>query len=491
MPTSLKYFFGAIEKYFSKFIIRLIRLPRFIRPIERKFIAISSIVIIVFSFAAVLDRGGSKPAYGGTYTQGFIGEPKYINPILAVTDIDLSLSKFIYSGLVRIDEAGNPAPDIASAWQFGSDGKSVTFTIKPNIYWHDNTNFTASDVAYTYNLIKDQSIQSPLYAYWKDVQVQVIDESTVTFVLKDYSPNFLWETAIGIVPEHVGRSNFNKSFIGTGPYKYSKVKVKNNKIESIILTRNARWYNEQPPYIDSVEIWLYQDRASALNALKSQKIHAIDGNGVSEDWLNTYSLNLHQQSALFLNSQSDLFNDVKKRDNFINGVEPINAREINVIVDNVSTLDQKFIDFKSNWQTRGAVFNITIDSVDVIQKNLLSKRAYDIIVVPVDSSSYADRYPYWHSSQADAAGLNFSRYKSNDLDKLLNDQHKSIIPSEQKVLALQIDKIVAEQQLVIPLSTKTVVYDIAKNIHISEVADGVSAANRFDNFNLWYIKTKR
>ena len=55
----------------------------------------------------------------------------------------------------------------------------------------------------------------------------------------------------------------------------------------------------------------------------------------------------------------------------------------------------------------------------------------------------------------------------------------------------QIDKIVAEQQLVIPLSTKTVVYDIAKNIHITEVANGVSAANRFDNFNLWYIKTRR
>lgn len=491
MQRSLKYFFEAFKKNNITLLIRFSRLPKFIRPLEKKLIVILLIVIVIFSLAAVFKGGGGKPAYGGTYMQGFVGQPKYINPILAVTDIDASLSKFIYSGLTKIDENGEPIPDVASSWQVGDDAKTYTFMLNQNIYWHDNTRLTANDIVYTYNLIKDPTIQSPFYTYWKDVEVDAIDDDTVAFKLKDYSPNFLWQTTIGIVPEHVGRTNLSKSFVGSGPYKYAKVKIKNNNIESITLTRNSHWYNNQPPYIDSVETWFYNDKDSAIRALKSQKIHAIDGNGVNESWLNQYIMSLLQSSSFFINSQSDLFNDVKKRDVFLNSNEPISARSINVVVDNVTAQDNKFTSLKSGWEARGAIINLTQDTIDQIQKTILPAHQYDIIAVSVDSNTFADRYPYWHSSQADGSGLNFSRYKNNDLDKLLTDYHKSTAIAQQKELAENIDQLISDQELTKELSRKTVVYDIAKNIHISQIKEGASSANRFDNFNLWYIKTRR
>lgn len=491
MLKGLKYFFGAIKKIINDLLVRCFRLPKFLRPIEKKLVVILLITIVIFSFAAIIDNGGNKPTYGGTYIQGFIGEPKYINPILAVTDIDTSLSKFIYSGLTKINSKGEPVGDLAASWQVGADAKSYTFTLNPDIYWHDNNKLTSKDIVYTYDLIKDPAISSPLYTYWKDIQVDAVDEKTISFKLKDYSPSFLWQSTVGIVPEHVGRANLSKSFVGSGPYKYSKVKVKSGIIESVILTRNSRWYNSQPPFIDTVEAWFYSDRDSALKALKSQKIHAIDGNGVNEPWLAQYTLTLHQSSMLFLNSQSDLFNDGTKRNEFLNGSGPITANEINVIADNITAQDSQFLEKKAGWEVRGAKIRITQDSIDQIQKELLSKRQYDIMAVGVDSSVYSDRYPYWHSSQVGGAGLNFSRYKNTDLDKLVNDQHKSVSIVEEQQLAQQIDSYVQSQFLVKELSKKLIIYDIARNIHISEVKEGVSAANRFDNFNLWYIKTRR
>src|SRR3989344_4083313 len=222
MQKSLKYFFEAFKKNNISILIRLLRLPKFIRPLEKKLIVILSIVIVILSLATFFEGGGSKPSYGGTFVQGFVGQPKYINPILAVTDIDASLSKFIYSGLTKIDKNGEPTPDLASSWQISDDAKVYTFIMNQNIYWHDNTRLTANDVVYTYNLIKDPAIQSPFYSYWNDMDIDAVDENTLTFKLKDYSPNFLWQTTIGIVPEHIGRSNLSKSFIGSGPYKYSK-----------------------------------------------------------------------------------------------------------------------------------------------------------------------------------------------------------------------------------------------------------------------------
>ena len=50
------------------------------------------------------------PGHGGNYTEGFAGQPSYINPVLAFSENDLSLIRLVYSGLYKYDDQGNIAP---------------------------------------------------------------------------------------------------------------------------------------------------------------------------------------------------------------------------------------------------------------------------------------------------------------------------------------------------------------------------------------------
>ena len=54
------------------------------------------------------------PAHGGAYSEGVIGYPRFINPILALTDTDRDLTNLIYSGLMKY-ENGKLVPEIGRA----------------------------------------------------------------------------------------------------------------------------------------------------------------------------------------------------------------------------------------------------------------------------------------------------------------------------------------------------------------------------------------
>src|SRR3989344_1319923 len=53
------------------------------------------------------------PAYGGTLTEGIIGTPRFINPVLASSDTDRDLMALTYSGLLRPDNKGRLINDFA------------------------------------------------------------------------------------------------------------------------------------------------------------------------------------------------------------------------------------------------------------------------------------------------------------------------------------------------------------------------------------------
>ncbi len=69
------------------------------------------------------------PLRGGTFTEGIIGAPKSINPVLASTEPDRALSQLLYSGLMRSSTTGTIEPDLASTYTISPDGLVYTFTL--------------------------------------------------------------------------------------------------------------------------------------------------------------------------------------------------------------------------------------------------------------------------------------------------------------------------------------------------------------------------
>ena len=75
-----------------------------------KFIVVALIgLMVVASVAAIAadqNPQGGDPAYGGTYVEGVVGVPQYLNPVIAATDVDEDVSRLAFTGLGK----GNVRP---------------------------------------------------------------------------------------------------------------------------------------------------------------------------------------------------------------------------------------------------------------------------------------------------------------------------------------------------------------------------------------------
>ena len=66
----------------------------------------------------------SVPAYGGTLVEGEVGSPRFINPLLAISDADRDLAALTYAGLMGLSGTGALEPNLAESYTVSPDGKT-------------------------------------------------------------------------------------------------------------------------------------------------------------------------------------------------------------------------------------------------------------------------------------------------------------------------------------------------------------------------------
>ena len=128
-----------------------------------------------------------------------------LNPVLAPDIGSVLINKIIFSALVRPDEQLRPVPDLAASWTTSADGLEYTFALKPGVKWHDGEPFTANDVKFTFDQIRDVKSGSRLGSDFAALAgVDVIDSLTVRFRLKAPFAPFLALLGYnaGILPAH-------------------------------------------------------------------------------------------------------------------------------------------------------------------------------------------------------------------------------------------------------------------------------------------------
>jgi len=146
--------------------------------------------LISWSIFYYFDATKKVPAVGGEYTEGIVGKPTYINPLLSRTnEVDGMLSNLIFSSLLKYDEESKLVNDLVENYEISDDKKVYTVKIKSNVKWHDGNQLTASDVFFTVKLIQDPKFKSVLRGEWQDINVELVDDYTIRFSLdKAYSP---------------------------------------------------------------------------------------------------------------------------------------------------------------------------------------------------------------------------------------------------------------------------------------------------------------
>lgn len=287
---------------------------------------------VFFFFAVILITSGLSllyqvnknylievPDYGGSLTEGVVGSARFINPLLANSDADKDLTSLLYSGLLKLNEEGGYAVDLAENYEISSDGLTYTVRIKDDARFHDGIKVTADDIIYTIERVQDPELKSPKEANWMGVKVQKINESEVQFTLKQPFSNFIQNLTLGILPKHIWRtanvnefpfSQFNTKPVGSGPYQISHIVYTDSGLPQEYRLKSFKKYTLGRPYIDEINIKSFQNEKDLLKAWEEGDIESF--NGISPKVMARLSLLDHQVVlgqltrifGLFLNQNS-------------------------------------------------------------------------------------------------------------------------------------------------------------------------------------------
>jgi len=245
-------------------------------------------VLIVSSFLLLWKVNQSFlvefPAFGGQLKEGVIGSPRFINPILAMSDADRDMTSIIYSGLMKSNSKGNLVPDLAESYSISKDGLIYKFKLKDNAYFHNGEKVTADDVEFTINKTQDSALKSPKRANWDGVAVRKLNDREIEFALKQpYSP-FLENSTLGILPKKIWAnfdsdqfsfSLFNIEPVGSGPYKVKSLKKDSYGIPTFYTLASFNKYVFGAPYIKKLLINFYQNEKSLMDAFNKRDIESV------------------------------------------------------------------------------------------------------------------------------------------------------------------------------------------------------------------------
>jgi len=221
------------------------------------------------------------PFSGGSISEGIIGTPRFINPVLANSPADQDLVALIYSGLMRKNTDGTLIPDLAEKYDMSKDGLTYTFTLKDKIYFQDGKTITADDVIFTVNEAKDPIIKSPRKMDWDGVTAAKIDNRTIRFTLKQPYPSFLENATLGIMPASLWNkspielNNANTNPVGSGPYMIKSASQESSGVINSYELKPFEKFILGEPYIQTMNLHFYSNEDDLIKALENGEVDQI------------------------------------------------------------------------------------------------------------------------------------------------------------------------------------------------------------------------
>ncbi|MFA6388858.1 MAG: ABC transporter substrate-binding protein, partial [Patescibacteria group bacterium] len=262
------------------------------------------------------------PVSGGEYTEALVGQPQYVNPVLAQNnDVDLDLTRLLFSSLFVRNKDQKLEKDLVSDYTVSDNQLIYTFFIRRDATWHDGQPLTANDVLFTIQAIQDPAYQSPLEPSLRGVQAALVDDYTITLTLKEPFAPFLSGLTFGILPQHIWAMAYNSSLqnvtlseyntrpIGSGSWQFSELtKDSSGSLISYSIVPYEKYFGTKP-YLEKITYKFYADSASAVLALQNKAVDGVafinpEQKKVLQDSYRTmayYRLQLPQYTAIFFN----------------------------------------------------------------------------------------------------------------------------------------------------------------------------------------------
>lgn len=285
------------------------------------------IALISLYFEIAPDELKPKKGEAITYREGLYGAVHKLNPVYTdFNTVDQDISNLIFCSLSKYNpETGQVEESIASHTL--DTGQTIyTFSVYPDVTWHDGTPVSADDIIFTYkNVIQNRNFQNRiLKETFSEVEIKKIDEQTAQFILKAPNSFFFTSTINGLLPKHIlgevpiselSTHEFNAKPIGCGPFEFDDIS-KEGDITQVKLKKYEPYF-EKGGNIDRVIFNVYPDFKGMVQGKDSvhgmARIPVYLRETLQDRRFKFNEYTLPQYTALFFNTDAPLLKNETAR----------------------------------------------------------------------------------------------------------------------------------------------------------------------------------
>lgn len=544
----------------------------------------SALALVIVGAAGLIiffvkNHTAAVPAHSGSYAEGMIGQPSYVNPVLAASEEDQGLVRLVFASL----------KDLADSIDTSADGRTIQVHFKQDLSWSDDQPLTSDDVIFTLESMQNPDNRSPLAGLFEGVKADRVSALQVDFHLENVAlasaipalrpaPKHLY----GDIPAGNWRlSTYNLNPVASGPYTFSAHDATaDGFITAYRLVANDL-YAGAKPYLQRVNIFFFHNEEELLAAFNNGQIQgfgtvdpglltaiqrpydlarfltptvysvfwnqttnpalgpievrwaldlAVDRNKILEKLggyeqaatgplppaLSKYATGAAPEAAVtasssIANSSSTADNSsstasaadpakILERKGWAKAEDGIWAKKIakttvrlefTLTVPDIDFLKETAQELASQWQAFGAKVTVKVLPPDASLMAAITNRSYDGLLFGNTVRGMGDLYPFWHSSERFAPGLNLAAYRNVKVDALLEGLRKESDPAKRQRDLRTASDLIVNDEAAISLFSIDNLFVYSKNL------EGVSAgfldnpADRLEQLSQWYVNTRR
>ena len=503
------------------------------------------LALIALVYLIIKEDGTFVSIPGGSYTEGIIGQPINVNPILSKNQADGEISSLIYL----------PLYNLLQTWSVSPDGKTYTLELKDGLKWSDGEDLTSDDVIFTINTAEDYNSHSPFYGSWQGVSVERVSKIQIKLTLLNPNEFFIGNLKnLPVIPEHIYGSipieNFSLSEyklqpVGSGPYEFKDFsKRKDGFITSYHLIPNP-YFSGDKPYIPDFYFRFFESPSDVYKALELHEINGYDSMwpiGFDTSSLKSYlteKISMPDYYAVFFNQNtnpvlkdpnirealslgidrsaiisqilgnegSEVKSPVMGEDNSSSTYDPTSASALisqyksknknSQITVTISVPDVDFLKktadmIKNDWQSIG-IDTVNVQVVDMNDpiNSPLKTRDYDVLLFGNFLQNEEDLFPFWHSSQKMYPGLNLAGYQNQKADNLMEQIRGTSDETTRQTMLSALGSIIKNDNPAAFLFSLPYFYIHSNELRGFDLSNLKSPRDLFNNVEKWSIAEVR
>jgi len=253
-------------------------------------------VIILLSILIAACRTNTEKADTTVFHLNLVGGLESLDPAFAKDLSTMWCAHALYNTLVEADSQSQLIPSLATRWEISEDGLVYRFTLRNDVFFHDNPLFaqqrrkmTAADVVYSFNRLIDPTTASTgAWIFNGRVREQepfvAINDTTVEIhLIKPFRPllEILTMPYCSIIPKEVV-THWGKDFrnhpCGTGPFQFHYWDEGN----VLVFYKNPTYWQRDEdgkslPYLEAIQFSFYDNKATEFLLFLQGKLDFVNG----------------------------------------------------------------------------------------------------------------------------------------------------------------------------------------------------------------------